>query len=81
MIPIFSDLKLVPSNRTAGEQDCHGNSPKNLVSILLFTPDIIRPVTQRALRSLAKYADMPYELIIDDDKSPNWTIIEPSTAP
>lgn len=74
MIPIFSDLKLVPSNRTAGEQDCHGNSPKNLVSILLFTPDIIRPVTQRALRSLAKYADMPYELIIDDDKSPNWTI-------
>jgi len=45
-----------------------------LVSILLFSPDVSRPVTQRALRSIEKYADVPYELIIDDDKSPTWTI-------
>lgn len=41
---------------------------------MLFTPDVGRPITQRALRSIGKYADYPYELIIDDDNSANWTI-------
>jgi len=45
-----------------------------LVSILLFTPDRNRAVTQRAWKSLIKYADAAHEIIIDDDKSPDWTI-------